>query len=146
MSRRLDRLVRMLQRREDLASVAKAQTARKVMSAEEILEEARRAQRELPAPAGQLRPSDLHSLRLRGLGAAANIERAEEALEERRSDDVDAERDRSMAAVRRRSVERLAERRRTVSVRTAAAASRRAIDELAALRQATTPQRKPEEG
>jgi flagellar biosynthesis chaperone FliJ len=61
---------------------------------------------------------------------------AKEALEERRVDDDQAERERSIAAIRRRSVERLAERRKTVSVRAAATASQRSLDELAVLRRA----------
>ena len=136
MSERLDRLVRLLQRREDLASVAKAQSGRAVAEAGARLDEARHVRRDVMAPTGQMTPVELQSLRLRGLGAAALVERARDTLEERRADDLEAERERSVAAVRRRSVERLNERRRTVSVRVATAASQRALDELAALRQA----------
>lgn len=141
MSSRLNRLVRLLQRREDMASAAKARTSRAVADADAILAEAHRARRELSAPAAPLRPLDLQSLRLRGLGATAHIERALQALEGRRVDDAEAERDRSVAAMRRRSVERLAERRQTVAVRAAAAASQRAMDELAALRRIQAPPR-----
>lgn len=135
MTKRLDRLVRLLQRREDVASAAKARTARAAADAGARLDEARQVQRDIVAPSGHLTPVELQSLRLRGLGAAAVVERAQETLEDRRAEDVDAERERSVAAVRRRSVERLAERRQTAAVRAAAAASQRALDELAALRQ-----------
>lgn len=135
-SGRLDRLIRLLSRREDAATAARAGTAGRVRDAHADVERARQARRDLAAPAPVLRPAQLQAMRLVGLGTAADIERASAALDERRTEDDEAERERSVAAVRRRSVERLAERRRTVSVRAAAAASQRALDELATLREA----------
>jgi flagellar protein FliJ len=136
MSSRLDRLVRLLQRREDAAAVMKAATGRAVTAAEAELAEARFGAQQIAPPAAQLTPVQLQALRVMGLGAVEHMERAEAALRERQGEDTEAERERSVAAVRRRSVERLAERRRTTFVRAAAAASQRSLDELAALQKA----------
>lgn len=135
---RLDRLVRLLARREEAATAQRARTAGAVRGAEDGLARARQARHELSVPPAELRPAQLQALRLRGLGTVDDIERAREALAERRTEDDEAERERSLAAVRRRSVERVAERRKTVSVRAAALASQRALDELAMLRRSTS--------
>lgn len=139
MSTRLDRLRRLLRRREDAAAAQKARTARAVSAAEEDVAHARDAQAAVAAPEGTLRAAELQGLRLRALGAAAGVERASEVLADRRAADGEAEEARTVAAVRRRSVERLAERRETVAVRAAAAVSQRALDDLAVLRRAHRP-------
>lgn len=136
MTSRLSRLITLLQRREDAAAAEKARTARAVTDAQAAVEAAEATRAGLSAPAGRMRSADLQYLRLKALGAAAGVERAVETLTDRRADDDEAEEARTFAAVRRRSVERLAERRETVAVQVAAAASQRALDDLASLRRA----------
>lgn len=124
--------VRSVQERQAQAAAARA--AADEVAADAALAGRRDRDSRRPRPRGELSPLQLRSLQLMGVRSRELIEEAaavaSRAAEHR--DAIDAEATR--ASVRRRSAERLHERRREAAVHAAAAAAERALDELVTLR------------
>jgi flagellar biosynthesis chaperone FliJ len=123
--------LRELEERRAQAAAARAELARR--EAEEQVESRRAAYAARPVPLDRLSPLHLRALELQGVGALDELQNAHVYL-----DDVTAERDRadgdrSVAAVRRKSVERLRDRRREATTRAAQVAAQRSLDELSLL-------------
>lgn len=126
--------LRAIEERRAQADAARAQ--RDARRAEARVGDARHHYETRPAADEMLGPVQLRALQLMGTGA---LEVLQEAVVAR--DDADevrrgAQDALSLAAVRRKSVERLAERRMVEAARVAQAAADRALDELMILRRA----------
>lgn len=131
---RLAPFLRLLTIREDQANARVVEAANKARVAAGELAARQAAHLGRPVPRGHLTAAQILALRLQGMGSLEQIEAAQAELERRQEDESDANEARSVAAVRRKSVERVTQRRRDEAAQVAQAAARRSLDELAMLR------------
>lgn len=131
---RLTAFLKLLTVREDQASARAADATRATLAAQADLDGRRASYHTRPRQQGTLTAVQLLALQLQGVGALEHVEAAQAALDRRRQEQADAEDARSAAAVRRKSVERVTDRRKEQAAHVAQTAARRSLDELAILR------------
>jgi hypothetical protein len=123
--------LRALEERRAQAAAARAEQARR--DAEAQVAARRGAYAARPVPLERLSPLHLRALELQGIGALDELQNAHVYLDDTTAERDRADEDRSAAAIRRKSVERLRDRRRDATVRAAQVAAQRSLDELSLL-------------
>ena len=124
--------LRELEERHALGAATRALHA--LLEAEERQGTARRAYDERPVPSGSLSPAGLASLRTQGLGALEAVAEAGAKVGEAQHARTTAEDLARAASIRRRSAERLLERKEAEARSAAAFAAQREADEHTVLR------------
>ncbi|HSK95260.1 MAG TPA: hypothetical protein VK891_01470 [Euzebyales bacterium] len=130
---RLHTLLRIRKRAETLADGELASATRTRLAAQEAYEELLRADAIVSTGPQPRSLPELLALRMQGIAAQEILTQAADTLEHRKLDEVDARVARTAAAVRRRSVQRVVERRDAEQKLIAQHAARRALAELARL-------------
>jgi hypothetical protein len=130
---RLQSLLRLRRRQEDVADGALAAASRKRMQAEASRDALLRSDDMISVEPQPRALPELLVLRLQGVARQEQVAEAEAAFEQHIREEVDARAARTAAAVRRRSVQRAVERRDHEQMLQAQRAARRALGELARL-------------
>ena len=130
---RLHALLRLRRHEETVADGALAAASRERMQAEVVRDALLRSDEMVSTHPQPRTLPELLALRMQGIATRERMAAAEDAVEQRMRDEVDARAARTAAAVRRRSVQRAVERRDHEAALHAQRASRRALADLARL-------------